>query len=103
MRFLGKLAPARVGELYKRVADEINTTFAIESTVELTFEEAMTPEVYIKLTRTNLEYTVSVINNRDSRMILKKISLRSPFPFIRGYAASVRIARCYISLMVHLK
>jgi hypothetical protein len=29
MRFLGKLKPARVGELYKRVADEINTTFAI--------------------------------------------------------------------------
>jgi hypothetical protein len=27
MRFLGKLKPARVGELYKRVADEINTIF----------------------------------------------------------------------------
>jgi NADPH:quinone reductase-like Zn-dependent oxidoreductase len=48
MRFLGKLKPARVGELYKRVADEINTTFAIESTVELSFEEAMTPEVIEK-------------------------------------------------------
>lgn len=48
MRFLGKLKPARVGELYKRVADEINTTFAIESTEELTFEEAMTPEVIEK-------------------------------------------------------
>ena len=47
MRFLGKLKPARVGELYKRVADEINTTFAIESTVELSFE-AMTPEVIAK-------------------------------------------------------
>jgi len=34
MRFLGKLKPARVRELYKRVADEINTTFAIESTQE---------------------------------------------------------------------
>jgi hypothetical protein len=30
------------------VADEINTTFAIESTVELSFEEAMTPEVIEK-------------------------------------------------------
>jgi len=48
----------------------------------------------IKLTRASVEYTVSVINNRDSRMILKKISLRSPFPFIRGYAASVRVALC---------
>jgi hypothetical protein len=48
MRFLGKLAPVRIGELYKRVADEINTTFAIESTVELSFEEAMTPEVIEK-------------------------------------------------------
>jgi hypothetical protein len=48
MRFLGKLKPARVGELYTRVADEINTTFAIESTVELSFEEAMTPEVIEK-------------------------------------------------------
>ena len=48
MRFLGKLKPARVGELYKRVADEINTTFAIESTVELSFEKAMTPEIIEK-------------------------------------------------------
>jgi hypothetical protein len=48
MRFLGKLKPVRVGELYKRVADEINTTFAFESTVELSFEEAMTPEVIEK-------------------------------------------------------
>jgi hypothetical protein len=43
MRFLGKIAPARIGERYKRVADEINTTFAIESTVERSFEEALTP------------------------------------------------------------
>ncbi|CCK77570.1 hypothetical protein OLEAN_C33940 [Oleispira antarctica RB-8] len=28
-------------------------------------------------------------------MISKKNSLRSPFPFIRGYAASVRMACCY--------
>jgi len=48
MRFLGKLKPARVRELYKRVADEINTTFAIESTQELTFEEILTPEVIEK-------------------------------------------------------
>jgi hypothetical protein len=49
----------------------------------------------IKLTKANVEYTVSAINNRDSRMISKKISLRSSFPFIRGYAASVRVALCY--------
>ena len=35
-------------ELYKRVADKINTTFAIESTVELSFEEAMTLEIIEK-------------------------------------------------------
>ncbi len=51
----------------------------------------------IKLTKANVEYTVGDINNRDSRMISKKISLRSPFLFIRGYAASVRAALCYIS------
>jgi len=50
----------------------------------------------IKLTRASVEYTVSVINNRDSRLNSKKISLRSSFPFIRGYAASVRMALCYI-------
>ncbi|PHR98836.1 MAG: hypothetical protein COA78_25610 [Blastopirellula sp.] len=48
MRFLGKLDPAKTGELYKRVADEINTTFAIESTEELSFEEAMTPAIIEK-------------------------------------------------------
>jgi NADPH:quinone reductase-like Zn-dependent oxidoreductase len=68
MCFLGKLKPARVGE--RRAGP------------------------HIKLTRVNVEYTVSAINNRDSHMISKKISLRSPFPFIRGYAASFRIARC---------
>jgi hypothetical protein len=52
----------------------------------------------IKLTKANVEYTVSAINNRDSRLISKKISLRSPFPFIRSYAASVRMARCYTSM-----
>jgi hypothetical protein len=39
---------AKIGELYKRVADEINTNFSIESTVELSFEEAMTVEVIEK-------------------------------------------------------
>jgi NADPH:quinone reductase-like Zn-dependent oxidoreductase len=48
MRFLGKLDIAKIGELHKRVADEINTTFAIESTEELTFEEALTPEIIAK-------------------------------------------------------
>jgi hypothetical protein len=45
----------------------------------------------IKLTKGSVEYTVSAINNRDGRMISKKISLRSPFPFISGYAATVRV------------
>lgn len=35
-------------ELYKRVADKINTTFVIESTEELTFEEVMTPAIIEK-------------------------------------------------------
>ncbi|WP_339773161.1 zinc-binding dehydrogenase [uncultured Paraglaciecola sp.] len=48
MRFLGKLNASKIAELHKRVADEINTTFAIESTEELTFEEALTPETIIK-------------------------------------------------------
>ena len=62
-------------------------------TAKLQLGERMV-ELYIKLTKVNVEYTVSAINNRDGRMISKKISLRSPFPFIRGYAASVRVARC---------
>ena len=33
--FFGKLAPPKIGELYKCVTDEINTTFAIESTPEV--------------------------------------------------------------------
>ena len=45
MRFLAKLQPQRVGELHKRVADEIKTTFASSYSNELSFEEAMTPEV----------------------------------------------------------
>jgi NADPH:quinone reductase-like Zn-dependent oxidoreductase len=48
MRFLGKLAPAQVGELYKRVADEMNTTFAIESTEELSLKEALTSAIIQK-------------------------------------------------------
>lgn len=48
MRFLGKLSPARMGELSKRVADEIKTTFAIDFTDELTFEQAMTPSVIMQ-------------------------------------------------------
>ena len=48
MRFLGKLDASKVAELHQRVADEINTTFAIESSVELTFEEALTPQTVVK-------------------------------------------------------
>jgi hypothetical protein len=35
--FLGKLVPAKIGDLYKRITDEINTTFAIQSTEDLSF------------------------------------------------------------------
>jgi NADPH:quinone reductase-like Zn-dependent oxidoreductase len=48
MRFLGKLTPQKVGELHKRVADEIKTTFAIDFTDELNFEQAMTPSVIME-------------------------------------------------------
>ena len=43
MNFLGKITPERVGELHKRVADEISTTFATEFTAELSFKQAMDP------------------------------------------------------------
>ena len=44
MRFLGKLDKKRVGELYQKVAMEINTTFASSYTKELSLEEALQPE-----------------------------------------------------------
>ena len=43
MRFLGKLKVERVMQLHKKVADEINTTFAIEFSDELSLEQAMQP------------------------------------------------------------
>ncbi|RBP53368.1 zinc-binding dehydrogenase [Arenicella xantha] len=48
MRFLSKLQPNRIMELHKRVADEINTTFANPFTAELSFKEAMDPATAIK-------------------------------------------------------
>jgi hypothetical protein len=48
MRFLGKLAPAQVAELHKKVANEINTTFASTFTEELSLEEAMQPKTVHK-------------------------------------------------------
>ena len=48
MRFLGKLAPEQVLKLHKRVADEINTTFASTFTEEISLEEAMQPQTAIK-------------------------------------------------------
>ncbi|MFZ8198381.1 zinc-binding dehydrogenase [Alteromonas portus] len=44
MRFLGKLDKKRVGELYKKVAMEISTTFASSYSKELSLEEALQPE-----------------------------------------------------------
>jgi len=43
--FLKRVGYEKAGELQKRVADEITTTFASSFTRELTFEEAMTPEI----------------------------------------------------------
>jgi NADPH:quinone reductase-like Zn-dependent oxidoreductase len=43
MQFLGKITPQQVAELHKRVADEIDTTFASHYTDELSFMQAMTP------------------------------------------------------------
>jgi len=50
--------------------------------------------IEISLTGKSGKCSVVRIINRDGRMISKNISFRSSFPFIRGYAASVRIARC---------
>lgn len=41
---LAKLSPERLGELHKKVANEITTTFASEYTNELSLEEALMPE-----------------------------------------------------------
>lgn len=48
MRFLGKLKPEQIMQLNKRVADEINTTFASTFTEELSLEEAIQPATAIK-------------------------------------------------------
>ena len=43
MRFLGKLEITQVLAMHKRVADEINTTFALDFSDEISLEEAMQP------------------------------------------------------------
>lgn len=43
MRFLGKLEVKDVLAMHKKVADEINTTFALQFSDEITLEEAMQP------------------------------------------------------------
>jgi hypothetical protein len=48
MRFLGKLQPEKVGQLHKKVADEINTTFASTFTEELSLEDVLQPETVLK-------------------------------------------------------
>lgn len=48
MRFLGKLPPQRVGELYQKVANEIHTTFATQFSDELSLEQAMDPATALK-------------------------------------------------------
>ena len=48
MQFLGKITPERVGELHKRVADEMQTTFAIDFTDVLSLSEALDPATILK-------------------------------------------------------
>jgi len=48
MRTLSTLEPSRVMELNMRVAAEINSTFASPYAAELSFEQAMTPEMILK-------------------------------------------------------
>jgi NADPH:quinone reductase-like Zn-dependent oxidoreductase len=54
MQFLGKITPERVGELHKRVANEIGTTFATEFSDELSLSEAMDP---VNIARYNAKKT----------------------------------------------
>ena len=48
MRTLSTLEPSKVIELNRRVATEINTTFASHYTAELSFEQALTPDIIKK-------------------------------------------------------
>lgn len=48
MRFLAKLGPQRIGELHKRVANEITSTFATEFTQELSLSEAIEPKTVMQ-------------------------------------------------------
>lgn len=61
MRFLAKLTPQRIGELHKRVADEIQTTFASNYSNELTLEEALQPETVMQYNakKTGAKYLIN--------------------------------------------
>jgi len=50
----------------------------------------------VRLTKTTVNYSIVNINNRDSRLISQKISLRSSFPFHKFYLspARKRTAKC---------
>ncbi|GAA6182764.1 zinc-binding dehydrogenase [Aliiglaciecola sp. 2_MG-2023] len=48
MQFLGKQSPQKVKQLHQRVANEIDTTFAIDFTDELSFEQVLEPSVIAK-------------------------------------------------------
>ncbi|GAC15938.1 zinc-binding dehydrogenase [Aliiglaciecola lipolytica] len=48
MQFLGKQTPEKITKLHHKVANEINTTFAIDFTEELTFDQVLQPEVIQK-------------------------------------------------------
>jgi len=48
MNFLGRVEPSRVIELHKRVADEIDTTFANHFTAELSLKDALDPATAAK-------------------------------------------------------
>jgi len=47
-RFLARLTPERMGQLYKQVAAEINTTFASSFTDEVSLQQALEPATILK-------------------------------------------------------
>ena len=52
MQFLGRISAERVAQLHKKVADEIDGTFASGFTAELSLEEAMQPAMIAAYTAT---------------------------------------------------
>ncbi len=61
MHFLGRIEPSQVAALQKRVADEINTTFASKFTGELSLKDALDPATVINYNakRTGEKYFIN--------------------------------------------